>query len=69
MLIAYLIIGMIFVADVFVTNSNSKIRNAFSSTTDWVDTLAVIIVLTWHTITWPIDILRAIIAVFNEEET
>ena len=67
MLIAYLIIGTIFVA--FVTNSNSKIRNAFSNTTDWVDTLAVIIVLTWHTISWPIDILRAIIAVFCEEET
>ena len=67
MLIAYLIIGMIFVT--FVTNSNSKIRNAFSNTTDWVDTLAVIIVLTWRTISWPIDILRAIIAVFSEEET
>ena len=67
MLIAYLIIGMIFVA--FVTNSNSKIRNAFSNTTDLVDSLAVIIVLTWHTISWPIDILRAIIAVLIEEET
>ena len=66
MLIAYLIIGIIFVA--FVTHSNSKIRNAFSNTTDWVDTLAVIIVLTWHTITWPIDILKAIFTVFNEED-
>lgn len=67
MLIAYLIIGMIFVA--FVTHSNSKIRNAFSNTTDWVDTLAIIVVLMWHTISWPIDILRAIIVVFSEEET
>ena len=67
MLIAYLIIGMIFVT--FVTNSNSKIRNAFSNTTDWVDTLAVIVVFMWHTISWPIDILRAIIIVFSEEET
>ena len=65
MLIAYLIIGIIFVA--FVTHSNSKIRNAFSNTTDWVDTLAVIIVLTWHTIVWPIDILKSIITVFSEE--
>lgn len=44
MLIAYLIIGIIFVA--FVTHSNSKIRDAFSNPTDWVDTLAVIIALT-----------------------
>lgn len=66
MLIAYLIIGIIFVA--FVTHSNSKIRDAFSNPTDWVDTLAVIIVLTWHTITWPIDILKAIFTVFNEED-
>ena len=67
MLIAYLVIGMIFVA--FVTHSNSKIRDAFSNTTDWVDTLAVIIVLMWHIIVWQIDILRAIITVFNEKET
>ena len=65
MLIAYLIIGIIFVA--FVTHSNSKIRDAFSNATDWVDTLAVIIVLTWHTIVWPIDILKSIITVFSEE--
>ena len=66
MLIAYLIIGIIFVA--FVTHSNSKIRNAFSNTTDWVNTLAIAIVIAWHTITWPIDILRAIITVFSEED-
>ena len=65
MLIAYLIIGIIFVA--FVTMSNSKIRDAFSNPTDWVDTLAVIIVLTWHTIVWPIDILKSIITLFNKE--
>ena len=65
MLIAYIIIGMIFVA--FVTHSNNKIRDAFSNPTDWVDTLAVIIVLTWHTIVWPIDILKSIITVFSEE--
>ena len=65
MLIAYLIIGIIFVA--FVTHSSSKIRDAFSNPTDWVDTLAVIIILTWHTIVWPIDILKSIITVFNEE--
>ena len=66
MLISYLIIGIIFVA--FVTHSNSKIRDAFSNPTDWVDTLAVIIVLMWHTIVWPIDILKSIITVFNEED-
>ena len=65
MLFAYLIIGIIFVA--FVIHSNSKIRDAFSNPTDWVDTLAVIIVLTWHTIVWPIDILKSIITAFSEE--
>ena len=66
MLIAYLIIGIIFVA--FITHSNSNIRNEFSNTNDWVNTLAIAIVIAWHTVTWPIDILRAIITVFSEED-
>ena len=67
MLLHYLIIGMIFVA--VVIYSNDKLQNMISNPADFVEVLAVIIVLTWHTIIWPIDIVRGIIRVLNEEET
>ena len=67
MLLHYLIIGMIFVA--VVIYSNDKLQNMISNPADFVEVLAVIIVLTWHTIIWPIDIVRGVIRVLNEEET
>ena len=67
MLLAYLIIGMIFVA--VVIYSNDKLQNMISNPADFVEVLAVIIVLTWHIIIWPIDIVRRVIRIFNEEET
>lgn len=67
MLLAYLIIGMIFVA--VVIYSNDKLQDMISNPADFVEVLAVIIVLTWHIVIWPIDIVRGIIRVFNEEET
>ena len=67
MLLHYLIIGMIFVA--VVIYSNGKLQNVISNPADFVEVLAVIIVLTWHVIVWPIDIVRGIIRVLNEEET
>ena len=67
MLLHYLIIGMIFVA--VVIYSNDKLQNMISNPADFVEVLAVIIVLTWHVIIWPIDIVRGIIRVLNDEET
>ena len=67
MLLAYLIVGMIFVA--VVIYSNDKLQNMISNPADFVEVLAVIIVLTWHIVIWPIDIVRVIIRVLNEEET
>lgn len=67
MLLAYLIIGMIFVA--VVIYSNDKLQNMISNPADFVEVLAVIIVLTRHIIIWPIDIVRGVIRVLNEEET
>ena len=67
MLLAYLIVGMIFVA--VVIYSNGKLQNMISNPADFVEVLAVIIVLTWHTIIWPIDIVRGVIRALNEEET
>lgn len=67
MLLAYLIIGMIFVA--VVIYSNDKLQNAISNSTDFIGVLSVVIVLTWHTIIWPIDIVRGVIRALNGEET
>ena len=67
MLLHYLIIGMIFVA--VVIYSNDKLQNIISNPADFVEVLAVIIVLMWHIIIWPIDIVRGVIAVLNKEET
>ena len=67
MLLAYLIIGMIFVA--VVIYSNDKLQNMINNPADFTEVLAVVIVLTWHIIIWPIDIVRGIIRVLNEEET
>ena len=67
MLLHYLIIGMIFVA--VVIYSNDKLQSMISNPADFVEVLAVIIVLTWHVIIWPIDIVRGIIRVLNDEET
>ena len=67
MLLAYLIIGMIFVA--VVIYSNDKLQNMISNPADFVEVLAVIIVLTWHIVIWPIDIVRGVIRIFNKEET
>lgn len=67
MLLAYLIVGMIFVA--VVIYSNDKLQNMISNPADFVEVLAVIIVLTWHIVIWPIDIVRGVIRVLNEEET
>lgn len=66
MLLTYLIIGMIFVA--VVIYSNDKLQNAISNPADFTEVLAVIIVLAWHIIIWPIDIIRSVIAVLNEEK-
>ena len=67
MLLTYLIIGMIFVA--VVVYSNGKLQNMISNPADFVEVLAVIIVLTWHIVIWPIDIVRGVIRALNEEET
>ena len=67
MLLHYLIIGMIFVA--VVIYSNDKLQNMISNPADFVEVLAVVIVLTWHIIIWPIDIVRGVIRVLNEAET
>ena len=67
MLLHYLIIGMIFVA--VVIYSNDKLQNMISNPADFVEVLAVVIVLTWHIIIWPIDIVRGVIRVLNEDET
>ena len=67
MLLTHLIIGMIFVA--VVIYSNDKLQNTISNPADFVEVLAVIIVLTWHVIIWPIDIVRGVIRLLNEEET
>ena len=67
MLLAYPIIGMIFVA--VVIYSNDKLQNMISNPADFVEVLAVIIVLTWHIVIWPIDIVRIVIRVLNEEKT
>ena len=67
MLLAYLIIGMIFVA--VVIYSNDKLQNMISNPADYLEVLALVIVLTWHIIIWPIDIVRGVIRVLNEEET
>ena len=67
MLLAYLIIGMIFVA--VVIYSNDKLQNMISNPADYLEVLALVIVLTWHIIIWPIDIVRGVIRVLSEEET
>ena len=67
MLLAYLIIGMIFVA--VVIYSNDKLQDMISNPADFVEVLAVIIVLTWHIVIWPIDIVRGVIRVLNKEKT
>ena len=67
MLLAYLIIGMIFVA--VVIYSNSKLQNMIRNPADHLEALALVIVLTWHIIIWPIDIVRGVIRALNEEET
>lgn len=67
MLLAYLIIGTIFVA--VVIYSNDKLQNMINNPADFTKVLAVVIVLMWHIIIWPIDIVRGIIRVLNEEET
>ena len=67
MLLAYLVIGMIFVA--VVIYSNDKLQNIISNPADYLEVLAVIIVLTWHIIIWPIDIVRGVIRALNKEET
>ena len=67
MLLAYLIIGMIFVA--IVIYSNDKLQNMIRNPADHLEALALVIVLTWHIIIWPIDIVRGVIRALNEEET
>ena len=67
MLLAYLIIGMIFV--VVVIYNNDKLQNMIRNPADHLDVLALVIVLTWHTIIWPIDIVRGVIRALNGEET
>ena len=67
MLLAYLIIGTIFVA--VVIYSNDKLQNMIRNPADHLDALALVIVLTWHIIIWPIDIVRGVIRALNEEET
>ena len=67
MLLAYLIVGMIFVA--VVIYSNDKLQNMIRNPADHLDALALVIVLTWHIIIWPIDIVRGVIRALNEEET
>ena len=67
MLLAYLIVGMIFVA--IVIYSNDKLQNMTRNPADHLEVLALVIVLTWHTIIWPIDIVRGVIRALNEEET
>ena len=67
MLLAYLIIGMIFVA--VVIYSNDKLQNTIRNPADHLEVLALVIVLTWHIIVWPIDIVRGVIRALNGEET
>ena len=67
MLLAYLIIGIIFVA--VVIYSNDKLQNMISNPADYLEVLALVIVLTWHIIVWPIDIVRGVIRALNGEET
>ena len=67
MLLAYLIVGMIFVA--VVIYSNDKLQNMIRNPADHLDALALVIVLTWHIIVWPIDIVRGVIRALNGEET
>lgn len=67
MLLAYFIIGMIFVA--IVIYSNDKLQNMIRNPADHLEVLALVIVLTWHTIIWPIDIVRGVVRALNEEET
>ena len=67
MLLAYFIIGMIFVA--IVIYSNGKLQNMIRNPADHLEVLALVIVLTWHVIIWPIDIVRGVIRALNEEET
>lgn len=67
MLLAYLIVGMIFVA--VVIYSNDKLQNMIRNPADHLDVLALVIVLTWHIIIWPIDIVRGVIRALNGEET
>ena len=67
MLLHYLIIGMIFVA--VVIYSNDKLQDMISNPADHLEVLALVIVLTWHIIVWPIDIVRGVIRALNEEET
>ena len=67
MLLAYLIIGMIFVA--VVIYSNDKLQNMIRNPADHLEALALVIVLTWHIIIWPIDIVRGVIRALNGEET
>ena len=67
MLLAYFIIGMIFVA--IVIYSNDKLQDMISNPADYLEVLALVIVLTWHIIVWPIDIVRGVIRALNGEET
>ena len=67
MLLAYLIIGMFFVA--VVIYSNDKLQNMINNPADHLEVLALVIVLTWHIIIWPIDIVRGVIRALNGEET
>ena len=67
MLLAYLIIGMFFVA--VVIYSNDKLQNMINNPADHLEVLALVIVLTWHIIVWPIDIVRGVIRALNGEET
>ena len=65
-LITLVIIGMIFVA--VVIYSNGKLQNMIRNPADHFEVLALVIVLTWHIIVWPIDIVRGVIRALNGEE-
>ena len=62
-----LVIGMIFVA--VVIYSNDKLQNMIRNPADHLEVLALVIVLTWHIIIWPIDIVLGVIRALNGEET
>ena len=66
MLATYFSIGVICVAWVLITNAN--LRYVFSDCKDWTEVLACVLVLAWHVVIWPVDILRAFAALFADEE-